>query len=242
MKLWIKRVAAAVLVIVGVLLFVRHVRRLLDWPHLYPDLGQLGAGNILFLGLTLLFIAFAWIAANYLLLNTEETALHQLLPAAAFVLLLTLGGLCVTRAVGEIPCSYTTSVAACREEFDAQSFRVRGLPLYPEAPDGELTSYAGYEKGDVIAERIVRSYDQEGFARESARLAALGLPMFRLDQDPREREAACYELRLGDALWQILVVPKTKTVTYSRFNRPDQLPSFVPRPTVPPEGKAILDS
>ena len=242
MKRWIKRAAAAAPVIAGVLLFVGHVRRLLDWPHLYPDLGQLGVGNLLFLGLTLLFVAFAWVAASYLLLNTHEGALHRLIPAAAFVLLLTLGGLCVTRAVGKVPCSYTTSLAACREEFDAQRFRVRGQPLYPEKPEGEVSSYASYEKGEVLAEQIVRAYDQQAFTRESARLAALGLPVFQLNQNPREREAACYELRLGDALWQILVVPKTKTVTYSRFNRPDQLPSFAPRPTEAPETQGRIDS
>ena len=239
---WIKRILAAALVIAGAVLFVRHAAQLLDWPHLYPDLGELGKRNLLYLGLTLLTAAAAWISAAYLVLNAGGKALRLLLPAAAFVLLLTLSGLCFTEAVGEIPCTYTTSLASCREEFDPQSFRVRGTPLYPDLPQGELTDYARYEKGEVLAERIVRTYDQDGFTAEAARLARLGLSSFRPPQDPREREITCYELRLGDAVWQVLLVPKTKTVTYSRFNRADQLPSFTPQPTEPAAASASADS
>ena len=50
-------------------------------------------------------------------------------------------------------------------------------------------------------------------------------------QDPREREVLCYQLEQGGILWQVLVVPKTKTVTYSRFRLPERLPSFAPQPT-----------
>lgn len=233
MKTWIKRILAAALVLGGTALFVRHICQLLDWPHLYPDLSQFGKENLLFLGLTLLTAAFAYIAACYLLLNADGRILGLLVPTAAFVLLLTLSGYCVTRAVGEVPCSYTNSLAACREEFDEHSFRVRGKPLYPGYPMGKLTEYARYEKGEVLVESLTRTYDQEGFINESARLAAMDLPSFRPPQDPREREITCYEIRQGDTLWQVLVVPKTKTVTYSRFNFPDRLPSFAPQPTVP---------
>ena len=234
MKIWIKRAAGLAIIITGAVLFVRHVLKLLDWPHLYPDLRQFGAGNVAFLGLTVLLAAFAWIAGAYLLLNAEKKLPHQLISAAAFILLLTLSGLCATKAVGEIPCSYTSSLAACREEFDAGSFRVRGKPLYPGYPMGELTGYARYEKGEVLAESVTRSYDQDGFVNEAARLAALGVPGFRFSQDPRERESTCYELRLGDSLWQVLLVPKTKTVTYSRFNQAEELPGFAPQPTEKP--------
>lgn len=233
MKLWVKRVGSAVLVIAGLLLFLRHAKQLLSWPHLYPDLGQLGFSNLLFAGLTLLFAAFAWIAAAYLLLNARDRVLYLLVPAAAFVLLLTLSGLCMTQAVGEVPCSYTSSLAACREEFQERSFRVRGKPLYPVGPAGELTEYARYEKGDVLAETVTRSYDQEAFTEESRRLATLGVDATELFMDPRERPATLYELQLGDTLWQVLLVPKTKTVTYSRFNQAAQLPSFAPQPTQP---------
>ncbi len=230
MKLWTKRIAAALLIIAGVILFARHAKQLLNWPHLYPDLGQLGTGNLLFLGLTLFFVAFAWIAASYLLLNAKERVPHLLIPAAAFVILMTLGGLCLTRAVGEIPCTYTASVASYREDFDPEDFRVRGKSIYPGYALGELSGYARYEKGDTLAETVTRSYDQDGFVNESARLETLGLPAFRFVQDPREKEATCYQLTLGDTLWQVVLIPKTKTVTYSRFNRPDQLPSFAPQP------------
>jgi len=238
MKTWIKRILAAALVLAGAVLFIRHIRQLLDWPHLYPDLGQFGKENMLFLGLTLLTLCFSFIAAAYLLLNADGKVLGLLVPAAAFVLLLTLSGYCAGRAVGEMPCSYTSSLAACREEFDEHNFRVRGKPLYPGYPLGKLTGYARYEKGEVLAESLTRSYDQEGFVNESARLAAMELPSFRPPQDPREREVTCYELSLGDTLWQVLVVPKTKTVTYSRFNYPDQLPSFAPQPTQPQSSPA----
>ena len=234
MKVWIKRALGAALIIVGAVLFVHHIHKLLDWPHLYPDLRQFGLGNVVFLGLTLLLTAFAWIAGAYLLLNADKKLPHQLIPAAAFIILLTLGGLCATQAVGEIPCSYTGSLAACREEFDGESFRVRGKPLYPGFPLGELTGYARYEKGEVLAESVTRTYDQDGFVGEAARLEALGLDGFRFSQDPRERESTCYELRLGDSLWQVLLVPKNKTVTYSRFYLAEELPSFAPQPTEKP--------
>ena len=142
MKIWIKRCAAAALIAAGVILFISHLRQLLNWSHLYPDLGQLRLDNLIFFGLTLLLAAFAWIAAAYLLLNAKERVPRLLIPAAAFVLLLTLSGLCATRAVGEIPCSYTDSLASFREEFDSQSFRVRGKALYPGYAMGELTAYA----------------------------------------------------------------------------------------------------
>lgn len=231
MKIWIKRALGAALIVAGAVFFVRHILKLLDWPHLYPDLRELGLTNVLFLGLTLLLAALAWIAGAYLLLNAEKKIPHQLIPAAAFILLLTLAGLTATRAVGEIPCSYTTSLAACREEFDSGAFRVRGKPLYPGYPMGELTGYARYEKGEVLAESVTRTYEQDGFVNEAARLEALGISGFRFSQDPRERESTCYELRVGDSLWQVLLVPKTKTVTYSRFNRAEELPAFAPQPT-----------
>ena len=239
MKLWAKRIGAGLLVLAGVILYLSHLRQLLDWPHLYPDLGEFGTTNLLYLGLTLLLFGGAWISAAYLLLNTKLRMLRLLLPAAAFVLLLTLSGMCLTRGVGEIPCSYTSSLAACREEFDPASFRVRGKSLYQGFLTGELSAYAKYEKGEVLAESVTRSFDQDEFNGEAARLAALGLESFHPKQDTRERESSCYELRLGDTLWQVLVVPKTKTVTYSRFNRPDQLPSFAPHPTEP--GSVIRD-
>ena len=219
MKTWIKRAGAVLLVAAGVVLLARHSLRLLDWKHLYPDLGQAGLGNLIFLALSLLTLAFAWIAAAYLVLNAGQRVLKLLIPAAAFILLMTLCGLCVTEAVGEVPCSYTSSLAACREELEPQSFRVRGKPLYPETLSGELTEYARYEKGAVLAETVTRSFDQDGFTAERDRLAALGLTGRTLYMDPRERPNTLYELRLGDTLWQVLLVPKTKTVTYSRFTR-----------------------
>ena len=231
MKTWIKRLIAGALVAAGVVFFVRHILKLLDWPHLYPDLGQLHLANILFLGLTLLLTAFAWIAAAYLLINADGKVVPLLIAAAAFALLLTLSGLCATRAVGEVPCSYTTSLASFREEFQERTFRVRGKPLYPIIPEGELTEYARYEKGEVLAESVTRSYDQDEFNKESQRLASLDVASVQLYMDPRERPNTLYELRLGDTLWQVLLVPKTKTVTYSRFYGADSLPSFAPQPT-----------
>ncbi len=246
MKLWIKRAIGLAIIIAGAVFFVRHIRKLLDWPHLYPDLRQFGAGNVVFMGLTLLLVAFAWVAGAYLLLNADKKIPHQIIPAAAFILLLTLGGVCATRAVGEIPCTYTSSLAACREEFDPQLFRVTGKSLYPGFPLGELTGYASYKKGDCMAESITRTYDQDGFTGEAARLEAVRLDaqaqknqkleVFRFSQDPRERESTCYELRIGDNLWQVLLVPKTKTVTYSRFRLIEELPSFAPHPTEKPAG------
>ena len=239
MKTWIKRAGAVLLVAAGVVLLARHSLRLLDWKHLYPDLGQAGLGNLIFLALSLLTLAFAWIAAAYLVLNAGQRVLKLLIPAAAFILLMTLCGLCVTEAVGEVPCSYTSSLAACREELEPQSFRVRGKPLYPETLSGELTEYARYEKGAALAETVTRSFDQDGFTAERDRLAALGLTGRTLYMDPRERPNTLYELRLGDTLWQVLLVPKTKTVTYSRFNQADKLPGFAPQPTEQPQGAGL---
>ena len=190
----------------GLLLYVKHIHSLLDWPHLYPDLGKLGFGNVFFLGLTLVLAGFAWIAAAYLLLN----------------------------AVGEIPCSNTGSLAAFREDFDSESFRVRGKSLYPGFPMGELTGYSRYEKGEALAESVVRSYDQDGFVNESSRLAALDVPGVQYVTDPRERPTTLYELQDGELLWQVLLEPKNKTVRYSRFRLPEELPSFAAQPTEKP--------
>ena len=83
----------------------------------------------------------------------------------------------------------------------------------------------------MLAESVTRSYDQDSFTAERTRLAMLGLEGVQFSPDPRERPNTLYELRLGDSLWQVLLVPKTKTVVYSRFNCPDQLPGFAPQPT-----------
>ena len=233
MNIWYKRAGGGLLVLAGLLLYVKHIHSLLDWPHLYPDLGKLGFGNVFFLGLTLVLAGFAWIAAAYLLLNAKERVLHLLIPAAAFAVLLLLSGVFATKAVGEIPCSNTGSLAAFREDFDSESFRVRGKSLYPGFPMGELTGYSRYEKGEALAESVVRSYDQDGFVNESSRLAALDVPGVQYVTDPRERPTTLYELQDGELLWQVLLEPKTKTVTYSRFNKVTQLPSFAPQPTQP---------
>ena len=231
MKLWIKRAAALILIIGGAVLLIRHGKQLLDWPHLYPDTGRIGLGNLVFFGLMLLAGALAWISGAYMLLNCEKGIVHFLIPAGAFALLMFLGSLCMTRAVGEIPCTYTSSLAACREEMESADFQVDGRPLYPVVPGGELTGYARYEKGNVLAETVTRTYDQEGFVNEADRLRTLNIAAFRPPQDYREREILCYEVEQGGILWQVLVVPKTKTVTYSRFRHPERLPSFAPQPT-----------
>ena len=225
MKLWIKRAVVAVMTALGLLLFLRHGKQLLDWPHLYPDLSQLHLRNLIFGGLTLLLGAFAWIAAVYLFFNVEAKPPALVLPAAAFVLLLTLSGLCMTQAVGEIPCSYTSSLAVCREERDPKAFVVRGKTLCLPEPRGELSAYARYEKGEALAESLTVRYDQEHLMAEAGRLEALGLPAF----SPADEER-CYQLELGDGLWQLLVRNKEKTVTYSRFLHPEQLPGFAPQP------------
>ena len=233
MKLWFKRALAFALVAAGVFALLRHGKQLLDWPHLYPDLGRLGKENIVCLVLLVFALAMAWISAAYLLLNCEKSFPHFLIPAAAFALL-TLGAYAaMTRAVGEIPCSYTDAIASCREEFDEKSFRVDGRALYPQTPLGKLSAYARYEKGEALAESITRSYEQEDFIAEVSRLQMLNVPSFRPPQDPREREVLCYQVDRGGAVWQVLVVPKTKTVTYSRFCQPEQIPDFAPQPSVP---------
>lgn len=233
MKLWLKRAAAIVLVAAGVILLYRHGKQLLDWPHLYPDLSKAGKANLVYLILTAFFAAMAWISAAYLLLNCEKPILHFLIPAAAFVLLMFLDSFTLTQAVGEIPCSYTSSLKDCREEFDDRSFLVDGRILYPQTPAGELTAYAHYEKGDALAESLTRSYEQEDFIREASRLQTLNISVFRPPQDPREREVLCYQLEQRGTVWQVLVVPKTKSVTYSRFCCPEQLPDFAPQPAAP---------
>lgn len=231
MKLWIKRVAGAALIIAALVLLYDHGKQLLDWPHLYPDLRQAGVKNLLFLALLLFAVAMAWISASYMLLNCDKPILHFLIPAAAFAALVFLASFSMTQAVGKIPCSYTDTLASCREEFDTQDFHVSGKSLYPIYPSGELTSYARYENEGALAESLVRTYDQNQFISEAARVRALNLSSFRPPQDAREREVVCYQIEQEGTVWQILVVPKTKTVTYSRFRQPEQLPSFAPQPS-----------
>ena len=231
MKLWIKRGIALALIAVATVLLFQHARQLLDWPHLYPDLRNAGIHNLVYLALTLLAFAFAWISASYLLLNCEKKILHFLIPAAVFALMVFAASLSFTRAVGDIPCTFTDSLASCREEFKSEDYFVEGRPLYPPYPSGELTGFSHYEKGEALAESIVRSYETEEFVVETARLRTLKLSAFRPPQDPREREVLCYQIEQNGMIWQILTVPKTKTVTYSRFRHPEQLPSFAPQPS-----------
>lgn len=234
MKLWLKRIAAAALIIAGIVLFWKHTAKLLDWPHLYPDYTQIHLENLLFLGLTLLAAALAWISAAYLLLNADQKLLRLLLPAAAFVLFLTAGGFCLTRTVGEIPCTYTTSLEVCKQEFRSNAFQVQGQSLYPPFASGEITSYARYQKGEVLAESLTRTFDRDGFYVEQRRLEQLCLEGFHPEEKPTARETVCYELSVDETLWQVLVDPWNKTVVYSRFYAADQLPSFAPHPTEPP--------
>lgn len=238
MKLWAKRLGAAALILVGGILFFNHIGKLLDWPHLYPDLGKLHLTNLIFLGLALLTFAFAWISAAYLLLNAEQKLLLLLIPAAALFALLNVSALCLTQAVGDIPCSYTTSLEVCREEFRSDVFHVDDLDLYPRFAQGEVTAYARYEWEDVLSESITRTYDQDAFMVESRRLEQLRLDKFAPSQKPAAKETVCYNLTQGETLWQVLVEPKTKSVTYSRFLKQDQLPSFAPKPTEKPENPA----
>lgn len=238
MKLWIKRALALALIAAGAVLLFRHGKQLLDWPHLYPDLGEAGKENLVFLALTLFTLAMAWIAAAYLLLNCEKRIEHFLVPAAAFALLLFVCSLTMTKTVGTIPCTYTSALASCREDFDERDFRVDGRSLYPVEPKGELTAYARYEKEDVFAESLTRTYEQEDFISESARLQTLNVYVFRPPQDYREREILCYQVEQRGNLWQVLVVPKTKTVTYSHFRHTEGLPSFAPQPTEEATGES----
>ncbi len=231
MKLWIKRGIALALIAAAVVLLFQHAKQLLDWPHLYPDLRNAGIHNLVYLALTLLALAFAWISASYLLLNCEKKILHFLIPAALFALLVFAASQSLTKTVGDIPCTFTDSLASCREEFDSENYRVQGRPLYPLFPSGELTSYSYFEKGDVLAESVVRTYEQEQFVVETARLRTLKLSAFRPPQDPREWEVLCYQIERDGTIWQVLTVPKNKTVTYSRFRHPEQLPSFAPQPS-----------
>lgn len=231
MKLWFKRAVGLAMIAAALILLASHAKALLDWPHFYPDLGQVHLANLLFLALMLFALALAWISAAYLLLNCQKQILHFLIPAASFCLMIFVAWVSMTHAVGQIPCSYTDDPTACREEFRSGSFSVDGRALYPPFPSGELTSYARYEKGEVLAETLTRSYELEQFNAEAARVKALDLSVFRPEQDPREREVLCYQLVQGGTVWQVLVVPKTKTVTYSRFRHPEQLPSFAPQPS-----------
>ena len=233
-KLWAKRLGAAALILAGVIVFLMHAAKLLDWPHLYPDVSKIHLKNLIFFALTLLALALAWISAAYLLLNAKQKLLYLLIPAVAFAVLVGASGLCLTYAVGEVPCTYTTSLAVCKEEFRSEPFRVERLSLYPRKPEGELTAYAHYEKGDVVAESVTRTYDVDSFAKESKRVKKLGLESFLPKQKLAARETVCYVLKQDADLWQILVVPRTKTVVYTRFHAAEELPSFAPQPEVDP--------
>ncbi len=233
-KLWAKRLGAAVLTLAGVVVYLIHAAKLLDWPHLYPDLSKVHLSNLIFLALTLLTLAFAWISAAYLLLNAKQKVLYLLLPALAFAVLLGASGFCLTHAVGEIPCTYTTSLAVCKEEFRSEAFRVDRLSLYPRSPTGEITAYAHYEKGDVLAESVTRTYDVDSFAKESKRVKKLGLESFLPKQKLAARETVCYVLTQDADSWQILVVPRTKSVVYTRFRSAEAVPAFAPQPEVDP--------
>lgn len=226
MNPWIKRGAAAVLGLAGFWLLLRHLKQLLDWPHLYPDLGRLHVSNLVLGGLTLLLTALAWISLVYLFLNRERKLWPQILAGVSFGVLLLLAGVSMTGAVGDVPCSYTTSLSAYRQEFQTREYIYRGVNLCPFHPEGEISAYARYEKGEAKAERLTVSYEKENFDAEAARLRAMELPAIQL-----ENEEICYEIHQNNVTWQILVATKTKRVTYSRFQQTEELPGFAPTPT-----------
>lgn len=230
MKLWAKRLGVGALVLVGLILYLMHAGKLLSLPHLYPDLSKIHLRNLIFSGLTVLSLAFAWIGASYLVLNAGERLLRLLLPALAFAGLLGLSALCMTQAVADVPCSFTRSLEVCKEEFNPDAYRIAELSLYPQLPTGKLSAYARYEKDGVFSEAITRTYDRDSFTEESNRVAALRLNAFLPPQAPAAQETVCYYLTEGESLWQILIVPKTKTVTYSHFIQADALPDFAPQP------------
>ena len=228
MKQWIQRILALIIVLAGTIFFLSKVKALLDWPHLYPDLGQLHLRNLIFLGLTLLLVGAAWVAGAYLMLGRERKLWWLLVPLAAFGLLLFLGTLTVREAVGTIPCSYTTSMAAYREEFAPKDFRVNGENLYPLRHTGEVTAYARYEKGEVLSESVTITYEKEDFDAEARRLRRMRLSAFH-PKDTRD-EVTCYVVEQDGATWQVLLTTKTKTVVYLRYTDPDRLPGFAPQP------------
>ena len=164
MNPWIKRGAAGVLGLAGFWLLLRHLRRLLDWPHLYPDLGRLHMGNLVLGGLTLLLTALAWISLVYLFLNRERKLWPQIAAGVSFAVLLLLAGVSMTGAVGDIPCSYTTSLSAYRQEFQTREYIYRGVNLCPFHPEGEISGYARDAMSWAVARGLVNGVSRDGAA------------------------------------------------------------------------------
>ncbi|MBQ1371744.1 MAG: hypothetical protein IIY70_02315 [Oscillospiraceae bacterium] len=228
-----RRLCVGALILLGVLFYVIHAWALLRLPHLYLDLGKLHLGNLISLGLSLLCLAFTWIAAWYLAFNPEEPVQQLKLPALGFSLLLVFSALFLRLGMGNIPCSYTHALSACKEEFRPENYQVGSLFLYPDQPGGRITAYRHYEKGDVMAETVTCSYNRDNFMAESQRVSELGLDSFLPPQARAAQETVCYYISQENCLWQVLVTPKSKTVSYSRFIGAEHFPSFAPQPAQP---------
>ena len=231
-----RRICVGALIFLGVLLYLIHARSLLRLPHLYPDLSKLHLSNLIALGLSVLCLAFAWIAACYLAFNPDQ-ALRQLrLPTLSFVILLAFSALFLRLGIGDVPCSYTHSLTACKTEFHPEAYRVGNLSLYPEQPRGRISSYRRYEKDDLLAESVTCSYNRDNFMSESQRISGLGLQSFLPPQARAAQETLCYYISRDGCLWQVLVTPKTKTVSYSRFIGAETFPGLAPQPAQPGNG------
>ena len=228
-----RRFCVGALIFLGALFYLLHAGALLHLPHLYPDLSKLHLSNLILLGLAVLCLAFGWVVACYLALNAARPLQQLRRPALAFALLLACSALFLRLGAGNIPCSYTHALSACKTEFKPEAYQVNGLSLYPPQPTGRVTAYRRYEKDALLAESVTCSYNRDRFMAESQRISSLGLQSFLPPQARAAQETVCYYLSEEDCLWQLLISPKAKTVTYSRFIGAEFFPSFAPAPAEP---------
>ena len=219
----LKRIPALVILAAAGIWLVIHGLRLFEYPHLYLDLGRITLTNVLFLGGALLCLALAVVAGIYLIFNADGKLADILISGILCMGLFVGCYFLVERGVEGIPCTYTASPTDYQEEFRAEDFRVNGADLYPGEDRSILNAFAYYENGGVRWQRVIRIFDKNWtYQSELRRLNALKLDAFTEDN------WTCFQIVRGDTVWQIQADDRTRQVTYSRYDRPDEKPGVAP--------------
>ena len=224
----LKRLAVLAILLAAAVAYILIARRQLDYPWLYLDLRAIRLGNVLFLGAALLTFALAAVFAAYLLFNADGPVRRLILPFAAFLVLILLSGIFFGRGVEGIPCTYTEELSAAEEFYAAERYQNGSTRFAPQRIAGRISGYVYYENEDAKGEKVtVRSLSAKQFDNEQRRLASLGLESFTED------DLICYTFRTPLVVWQIVVDKDEQTVSYCRFDHPEDIPDYMPRPAEP---------
>lgn len=198
-------------------------------PHLHLNSGRLRLSSAILLGGALLSLAFALLAAVYLLFNLRAPLYRLLLPLLAFAALCAVCRFCFLGGTKPMCYSYTESVEDFHAESDPENFRVRNqLLISPEKAKG-VTAYQHYSDGESEAELVTVTFRVSEYGREAARFRAMDLTAFQVE------DWLCYDLEENGVRYQVRLNKLTHQAVYCRFVNGENLPALAPQPLEEPE-------